>query len=519
MKKIITLLIIVTGMVRLSAQTPTWSSDVASIIYDNCSSCHHEGGIGPFSLMSYDEALTNAYGIGVQVAAKLMPPWKANPDYVHFQDERFLSAEAMTTIADWVNAGYPAGDLATAPSPPVFNSNSQMNEIDQTLSLPEWTVTSDIDQYRSFVIPAGASAGKYLNQIEYQPGNNAIVHHIVIWADPTNISQTLDDLDPLPGFESNGTMPASIFSSLIGAWAPGSGLFKLPENMGIKIESDFDYVVEIHYAPGSMNQSDSTKINLKFTNYPTIREVYVDAVLQYFFGMTDGPLFIPANTVKTFHESYHLNGYNVSLIGVFPHMHRIGTAFKSWAESSSGSITPLIDIPKWSFHWQGFYNYQKLIPVFSGSTFWAEATYDNTTNNPDNPSNPPQDVSAGEHTTDEMMIGFFAYAQYQPGDENVVLDSSLVSGNNSLLNNQFSVRMFPNPVAEQLNLEISLATAGFVSFQIYDMQGSLISYAQFTTISEGKHNASIPVADLPTGMYILKMQTASGFVTDKFVKE
>ncbi len=48
-----------------------------------------------------------------------------------------------------------------------------MNEIDQTLSLPEWTVTSDIDQYRSFVIPAGASAGKYLNQIEYQPGNNA----------------------------------------------------------------------------------------------------------------------------------------------------------------------------------------------------------------------------------------------------------------------------------------------------------------------------------------------------------
>ncbi|MGB3074942.1 MAG: hypothetical protein WBB36_06455, partial [Chitinophagales bacterium] len=465
MKKTITLFSFLFVIGRLSAQTPTWSDKVAAIIYDNCSSCHHEGGIGPFSLMSYDDALTNGYGISTQVAAKLMPPWKANPDYVHFQDERFLSAEEMNTIAEWVNGGLPSGNLADAPAAPVFSSNSQMNEINQTLELPSWTVNTDIDQYRSFVIPAGASAGKYLNQIEYQPGNNAIVHHIVIWADPTNISQSLDDLDPLPGFESNGTMPASFFSSLIGAWAPGTGLFKLPENMGIKIQSNFDYVVEIHYAPGSLDQSDATKINLKFTDYPAIREVFVDAVLEYFFGMTDGPLFVPANTVKTFHEAYDLNGYNVSLIGIFPHMHRVGTSFKSWAESSTGAITPLIDIPQWSFHWQGFYNYQKLVPVFSGSTFWGEATYDNTTNNADNPNNPPMDISAGEHTTDEMMIGFFAYTEYQPGDEDVVLDSTLVSGESNVQLNESSLSIFPNPVYDQLKVEVSLIKSGFAVFE------------------------------------------------------
>ncbi|MBX7107923.1 MAG: T9SS type A sorting domain-containing protein [Chitinophagales bacterium] len=519
MKRNILLLYTLFSAMQLRAQEPTWSSDVATIIYDNCSSCHREGGIGPFPLMSYDDALTNGYGIATQVAAKLMPPWKPNPDYVHFQNERFLSADQMTTIADWVNAGYPSGDLATAPAPPVFTSISQMTEIDQTLKLPEWTVSSDIDQYRSFVIPAGASAGKYLKQIEYLPGNNAIVHHIVIWADPTNISQTLDDLDPLPGFESNGTMPASIFASLIGAWAPGSGLFSLPENMGIKIESNFDYVVEIHYAPGSLNQSDSTAINLKFTDYPMVRQVYVDAVLQYFFGMTDGPLFIPANTVKTFHESYDLNGYNVSLIGVFPHMHRIGSSFKSWTESSSGAITPLIDIPKWSFHWQGFYNYQKLIPVFSGSTFWAEATYDNTTNNPDNPSNPPQDVSAGEHTTDEMMIGFFAFTEYMPGDENVVLDSSLVSGSSAISPTPFSLRMFPNPVNEQLNVEVTMKVGSFALFELYDIRGSLISSAPFNHLNEGIHVTAIPVSGLAPGIYLLKVQTAGGMATGRFVKE
>ena len=40
----------------LLAQVPTWSNDVASIIYDNCSVCHHSGAVAPFPLMSYDDA-------------------------------------------------------------------------------------------------------------------------------------------------------------------------------------------------------------------------------------------------------------------------------------------------------------------------------------------------------------------------------------------------------------------------------------------------------------------------------
>lgn len=519
MKSTFTFLFALIMICPAMAQVPTWSDQVASIIYNNCSSCHREGGIGPFSLMSYDDAVTNGYGISTQVTAHLMPPWKANPDYVHFQYERILSESDINTLVEWVNGGTPAGNLSEAPEPPVFNNNSEMAVIDQTLELPEWTVTTDIDQYRSFVIPAGASAGKYLNQIEYQPGNNAIVHHIVIWADPTNISQNLDDQDPLPGFESNGTMPASLFSSLIGAWAPGSGLFKLPENMGIKIQSNYDYVVEIHYAPGSLNQSDKTKINLKFTNQPAMREVYVDAVLQYFFGMTDGPLFIPANTVKTFHEAYNLNGYNVSLIGVFPHMHRVGTSFKSWSENGNGSVTPLIDIPKWDFHWQGFYNYQKLTPVFSGSTIWGEATYDNTTNNPDNPNNPPQNVSAGEKTTDEMMIGFFAYTEYQPGDEDIILDSTLISGTGTLSSFQFTLQLVPNPVRTDLNIQLHTEKAGFVLFDLYDVNGTLIRSMEVKNLPEGNHISQMPVSDLANGLYLLKAQTADGFVTQKFIKE
>ncbi|MEP7128988.1 MAG: cytochrome c, partial [Chitinophagales bacterium] len=84
------------------AQTPTWSDDVASIIYNNCSNCHRDGGIGSFTLMSYDDAVTNGFGIQAQVESKLMPPWKADPNYTHFKDERFLSETDINTISSWV---------------------------------------------------------------------------------------------------------------------------------------------------------------------------------------------------------------------------------------------------------------------------------------------------------------------------------------------------------------------------------------------------------------------------------
>jgi len=35
---------------------PTWTKDVAPIVYNNCTTCHRPGGLGPFSLLDYDSA-------------------------------------------------------------------------------------------------------------------------------------------------------------------------------------------------------------------------------------------------------------------------------------------------------------------------------------------------------------------------------------------------------------------------------------------------------------------------------
>jgi len=68
------LVFFVISFVQLHAQSNTWSYPVASIIYENCSSCHHEGSIAPFALMSYQDAIDHAIEIHAQLVAVNMPP-------------------------------------------------------------------------------------------------------------------------------------------------------------------------------------------------------------------------------------------------------------------------------------------------------------------------------------------------------------------------------------------------------------------------------------------------------------
>lgn len=102
MKKIILLSIsLVIFSIQISQAQVTWNNTVGNIIYNNCSSCHHTGGIGPFNLMSYGDAVSNALTIKSSTQSKSMPPWKADPTYRHFKNERFLTDAQIADIASW----------------------------------------------------------------------------------------------------------------------------------------------------------------------------------------------------------------------------------------------------------------------------------------------------------------------------------------------------------------------------------------------------------------------------------
>ena len=102
---------------RHRAQTsPTWSHQIAPILYNNCTTCHHPGGAGPFSLLTYDDARRWSAQILTVTQSRFMPPWLPEPGYGDFADNRRLSAEDLANIKRWVSASMPEGIAAEAPA-------------------------------------------------------------------------------------------------------------------------------------------------------------------------------------------------------------------------------------------------------------------------------------------------------------------------------------------------------------------------------------------------------------------
>ncbi|MCS6918101.1 MAG: hypothetical protein NZM08_10520, partial [Chitinophagales bacterium] len=410
------------------AQTADWSSTVASIIYKHCSTCHHEGAVAPFPLMSYDDAVQHAFSIQAQVNAKKMPPWPPDPNYNHFWGERVLSVAEIQAINDWVNAGMPAGDLSMAPDPPVYSGGSLMTNADDTIVLPHFTIPAPppngFDTYQTFVIQSGYTETKYIQEVEFLP-NTSVVHHIFVYQDTSNQSWVKDSLEAGPGFPGGGQGAFSDYAEYLFGWTPGSLMLKLPYGMGFAIPPGADWVVTLHYAPGTEGMTDSTIIKLKFAQGSNIRPVYAKRLMYWHKPyLLNGPFIIPANTVKAFFERSDTFWVEKSLLQVQPHSHLICVKWEIYMVDANNDTTNILLIPEWDFDWQMGYILTKLMKIPVGAVIYGRALFDNTVNNPNNPSNPPVTVTAGQSTYDEMMAVRVSMLDYLPGDENYIIDSA-----------------------------------------------------------------------------------------------
>src|SRR5262245_37822435 len=109
---------------------PTFTRDIAPILYKNCVSCHRPGEIGPMSLISFNDVRPWAKSIREKVVTRAMPPWSADPQYGKFSNERRLTQSDIDRIVEWVNAGARQGDAADLPSVPQFVDGWQIGKPD-----------------------------------------------------------------------------------------------------------------------------------------------------------------------------------------------------------------------------------------------------------------------------------------------------------------------------------------------------------------------------------------------------
>lgn len=518
-------LLLITALVVLTitaqASVPVWSTDVAPILYNHCTSCHHSGGIAPFALMTYGDAVANASSMQADVTAGKMPPWPPDHNYSHFAHERILTPTEITTIADWVGGGTLPGTLSAAPPMPVYSAVGELPGIpDLIVKIPTYTSTAASgDLYQCFSIPSGLLTDKYVTAFEAIPGNPAIVHHVLVFSDTTGACAALDAATPGPGYTNFGGVGSSN-AVMVGAWVPGSAAMVYPNGFGLRIPHHADIALQIHYPAGTVGLIDSTEVHFFFSSAATVRDVYIAPVLNHETNI-DSPINIPANTFKTYHE-HQISPFNVSLLGLAPHMHLIGTSIESYAVLPAGDTDRYINIPEWDFHWQGFYSFPRLKHLPALSTLYADAVYNNTTSNPENPSSPPQTVTAGESTTDEMMIVYFVYTAYQAGDEDIIVDSAVALNTPNQFSNYYHGQQLlgisPNPAATDITIKCFLENANMCSIELVDMQGRVIKQlAEHQNVAKGYSVLTYPIAGIAPGTYSLRMRTQERILTQKLV--
>src|SRR5262245_5367564 len=87
-----------TPMTAQSSDAPTFSKDVAPILYKNCVSCHRAGEIAPMSLLTYAQVRPYARSIGSRIEQGTMPPWHAEAAPGTFVNERGLTSAEKEII-------------------------------------------------------------------------------------------------------------------------------------------------------------------------------------------------------------------------------------------------------------------------------------------------------------------------------------------------------------------------------------------------------------------------------------
>ncbi|WP_428264004.1 hypothetical protein [Haliangium sp.] len=399
--------------------------DVAPIYYDNCVTCHQNGGVAPFALDNYEDAKRWARPAQIATEQRIMPPWLVTDDGScgDFADSRWLSERDIATIAAWVEQGAregtPRTDL-TVPAQPALEGASAYTT---PTFVPE--VVSDgptlFDEYRCFVIDPALGADTYITGYEVVPGTPAIVHHVlaahidpdqVVAADGTTNRELIHSLDaaspdrdgwPCYGLGDGGIEPLGLPVT----WAPGMGVVEYPTDTGVRAPKNSLLVVQIHYNLANeavRGLSDSTTIKLRYRD-----RVEREGLFELPDGLIDAyvdgqPVALPPGQDSfefTWEGEYSaemaaLGVDHIDLYGVFPHMHERGRSWQLEIERADGSRTCAGEVESWDFDWQFFYFYRQPIRVEAGDTVRVTCRYD--TRGADAP------ILPGWGTQDEMCV-------------------------------------------------------------------------------------------------------------------
>ncbi|MFO0909661.1 MAG: redoxin domain-containing protein [Isosphaeraceae bacterium] len=376
----------------------TYAGDVAPIVQNKCQSCHRPGEVGPFPLLTYDDARKHAAMIREVVDDRRMPPWHADPRYGHFSNDRSLSPRERATLLAWVDQGTPLGDPARLPAAKTFPEGWTIGKPDLVFEIPEpQTVPAQgTVEYVRVRVPSGFKEDVWVQAAEARPSDRSVVHHIIVYID-----------DKAFRLGPGGGLARAVDTHLCG-YAPGDMPSVYPDGSAKKVPAGSDFIFELHYTPIGVVKTDRSKVGLILAKAPVKHRAHTLPIATDQFAIPPGADNHAVRSSFTFRRDAHL-------LSFMPHMHLRGKSFQYEATYPDGRKEMLLSVPAYDFGWQSYYTLTAPKAMPRGTRIDCLAHFDNSANNPYNP-NPKKTVRWGDQTSDEMMIGYVDYIDDAPPD-------------------------------------------------------------------------------------------------------
>jgi hypothetical protein len=404
-----------------TAGVPTFTKDVAPILYKNCTGCHRPGEIAPMSLLTYEDARKWAKSIRDEVGEGHMPPWHADPKHGKFANDRSLAAGEKDTLLRWANGGSPKGDPKDMPPAPTYVEGWTIGQPDVVLTMPvEYKVPADgFVEYEYFELPTNFTEDKWVEAVEVRPGNREVVHHVIVTMRPAQP-------DPRPGpwrgrqgmgiprgqGAEGDTQPRAKGQHLfpapqrlgvpIGGFAPGSPALTFEPGAAMLIRAGSSIVLQMHYTPSGSAATDRTRIGFRFAKEMPKVEMRMGALLN-------GQLKIPPGASDYSIDAEMTTVADVTLRSLLPHTHLRGKSWEYTVTYPDGRSEVILSVPKYDFNWQNEYVFAEPLKLPKGTKIRGVAHYDNSAANKANPD-PKIEVKWGDQTWEEMMFTSYVYS-------------------------------------------------------------------------------------------------------------
>jgi hypothetical protein len=209
----------------------TYTEDVLPIVSQRCAPCHQAGGVGPMSLLTYDEARPWAESMRAELTSGHMPPWFADTGVSDLMNPRRLSPRELDVLLTWITGGTPRGAAAPAPEPaakpPADEWPHGRPDIVRTLPAEFTLAANKSEDTREFILHEASDRDRWVASADLRPGNPAIVHDALVYT-------------KRPGQNSGER-------TVLTAWVPGTTPVAAAAGAGFRWRAGEELAVRVHY--------------------------------------------------------------------------------------------------------------------------------------------------------------------------------------------------------------------------------------------------------------------------------